>query len=303
MPINAHPEYVTAEKRYHEAQTDSERILALEEMIKWSPKHKGAETLRVQLKSRYKKLKQELEKKAKKKGGSKTGIKKGDMQAVLLGKTNSGKSSILKTLTKAEPKISNVGFTTKNPVIGVLHYKGTNIQIIDSPPIACEYYDQGLINGTDTILIVVEKIDEIPEVMKPADWNKKAKKIIILNKTDKYDENTKRKIRETLKSKRYNFVLTSTLTKEGIEELKEKLFHSFDKIRVFTRQPGSTHDDIPVVIEPNSTLADVAEKVLHGYSKKVKFAKITGPSCKFSNQKVGLKHKVKNLDIVEFYTE
>jgi len=56
MPINAHPEYVTAEKRYHEADTDEERIKALEEMLKWVPKHKGAETLRKNLRTRYKKF-------------------------------------------------------------------------------------------------------------------------------------------------------------------------------------------------------------------------------------------------------
>ena len=49
----------------------------------------------------------------------------------------------------------------------------------------------------------------------------------------------------------------------------------------------------------NSTLKDVAEKIFHSYSKKVKFAKITGPSSKFPNQKVGLKHVVKDKDIVE----
>ena len=58
-----------------------------------------------------------------------------------------------------------------------------------------------------------------------------------------------------------------------------------------------------VVLQNNSTLKDLAEKILHGYSKKVKYAKVTGPSSKFKNQKVGLKHVVKDKDIVEFITE
>ena len=58
MPINAHPEYVNAEKRYNEASNNEEKITALEEMLRWVPKHKGAETLRKQLRTRYKKLKQ-----------------------------------------------------------------------------------------------------------------------------------------------------------------------------------------------------------------------------------------------------
>ena len=86
MPINAHPDYVNAEKRYHESSSDEERIKALEEMIKYVPKHKGAETLRKNLRTRYKKLKQDLAKSKKSKSGKK-GIKKEDMQAILLGLT------------------------------------------------------------------------------------------------------------------------------------------------------------------------------------------------------------------------
>ena len=60
MPINAHPEYLKAEQEFHEASTDEERLKALEEMLRYMPSHKGAETLRKNLRTRYKKLKQEL---------------------------------------------------------------------------------------------------------------------------------------------------------------------------------------------------------------------------------------------------
>ena len=303
MPINAHPEYITAEKKYNEANSEEEKLKALEEMLKWVPKHKGAETLRKNLRTRYKKLKQEFAK-AKKKSGSKKGIKKEQLQAIILGLTNSGKSSILKSITNAQPKIASYGFTTTEPQIGTLNYKGCNIQIIDLPPIASPNYDKGLVNNADTLLIVVEKINEIKPILKEIS-NKNDKKIIIFNKIDLYDENTKRKISETLKSKKYRHIMTSTKTDEGIEELKEKILKSFDMIRIYTKHPGKKQklDNVPIILPPNSTLKDVAEKILHGYSKKVKYAKITGPSCKFTNQKVGLKHIVKDKDVVEFFTE
>jgi len=84
--------------------------------------------------------------------------------------------------------------------------------------------------------------------------------------------------------------------------LKEKIFNSFNAIRIYTRQPGKKEDNVPVILKPNSTVEAVAEKILKGYSKKVKFAKVTGPSSKFAGQQVGLKHIVKDKDIVEFYT-
>ena len=303
MPINAHPDYLNAEKEYHEASSDEEKILALEKMMRYMPTHKGAETLRKNIRTRYKKLKQDIQK-AKKNKKSKKGIKKSDLQAVLIGLTNSGKSSLLKALTNADPKIADYGFTTNTPEIGTLNYQGCNIQLIELPPIASENFDKSISNNADTILIVVEKIHEIKPVLEQIS-NKTAKKIIIFTKIDLHDEYTQRKISETLKSKRYNFELTSTKTDQGLEDLKEKIFKSFPIIRIYTKHPGKKHklDNIPVILPPNATLKDVAEKILHGYSKKVKYAKVTGPSAKFIGQRIGLKHIVKDKDIVEFYTE
>ncbi|MFA5173923.1 MAG: GTPase [Candidatus Pacearchaeota archaeon] len=303
MPINANFEYANAEGKYHEASTDEERLSALEEMIRTMPKHKSAEALRANIRNRYKKLKQELAKNKKnKKSSGKKGIKKEELQAVLVGLTNSGKSSVLKALTNADPKIASYGFTTIKPEIGTLNYLGCPIQIIDTPPIASENFNKGILSTTDTILIIAEKIHEIKEILdKLKNINKPL--IIVFNKIELYDLETKRKIKETLRSKRYNFVMISTFTKEGIEELKEKILNSFEIIKVYTRHPGKKQDNRPVILQPNSTLEDVAEKILHGYSKKVKYAKITGPSCKFPNQKVGLKHIVKDKDVVEFFTE
>jgi uncharacterized protein len=308
MPVNAHPEYLNAEKRFHESQTDEERILALEEMIRFLPSHKGAESLRENVKKRYKKLKQELDKKKKKQKSGKKGIKKEEMQAVLIGLTNSGKSSLLKSLTNAQPKIAGYGFTTSEPEIGTLNYENCNIQIIDMPPIASENFQRGFMNNADTLLIVVEKIDEIKYLLEfiKNPITKEKPKIILFNKIDLYEEDKKRKIYETLKSKKYgDFCLVSCITKEGIEDLKEKILNSFNIIRVFTKHPGKKQklDNIPVILPKKSTLQDVAEKILHGYSKKVKYAKVTGPSSKFPNQRVGLKHIVKDKDLVEFFTE
>ena len=331
MPINATHEYFDAEEKYYKAQNDEERLKALEEMLRKAPTHKGSEKFRGDIRLKIKKLKLELAK-SKKKKGKKPGIKKEQFQAVLIGLTNSGKSSILKALTNAQPKIASYGFTTQEPELGTLNYQGCNIQIIDLPPIASENFNKGLLNSADTLLIVVEKIHEINSVLdsikninqfKESGRNtigsggrntigsggrdknlKETRKIIIFNKSDLHNSETIRKITETLKSKKHNFVLTSTFTKQGIEDLKEKILNSFNFIRVYTKHQGKKqkNSDKPVTIPPNSTLEDVAEKILHGFSKKVKYAKVSGPSSKFLNQKVGLKHILKDKDTVEFFT-
>ena len=302
MPINAHPEYISAEAEYHQASTTEQKLLALKEMLRTAPAHKGSEKFRGAIRLKIKKLKQELEKSKKSKSGKK-GIKKEDLQAVLIGLTNSGKSSVLQALTNAQPKIASYGFTTSEPEIGTLNYQGCNIQIIDLPPIASENFDKGMVNNADTLLIIVEKIHEIKPTLEHVKKNKNAKKIIVFNKIDAHDKETKRKISETLKSKRYNFVIISCRTTEGIQDLKEKIFKSFNITRIYTKKQGKKQDNVPVILPPNSTLKDVAEKILHGYSKRVKFAKISGPSSKFANQKIGLSHIVKDKDVVELITE
>ena len=124
----------------------------------------------------------------------------------------------------------------------------------------------------------------------------------MFNKTDLLTENEKRKIKATLQSKKYNFVLTSAITKEGIEELKNKIFQSFDKIRIYTKEPGKEKSKRPIILEPGATAKEVAEKILKGFSEKVKETKIWGPSSKFPGQKIGLSHKLRDLDVVEFKT-
>ena len=294
MPINASPHFDRAQAEHESAVGTEAKIRTLKKMITLAPKHKGAENLLKQLKTRLKKLKYASEKESKKAGSTQRGIKKHDMQAVIVGKTNSGKSSLLSILTNAEPKISENKFTTISPIIGMMNHAGTQIQLIEVPAIESEYYNKGLVNTADTVLVLVNKIEEIEEILEKTK-NSSGKKIIVFNNKNNLD---KRKISETLKSKKYNFVILS----KNLEELKETLFQSFDKIRIYTKEPGKEKSPKPIIMKPNSTLKDIAEKILHGFSKNVKETRIWGPSSKFPGQKIGLKHKLKDLDVVEFKT-
>lgn len=301
MPINAHPDYLAAEKRYLEAQTDEERIFCLEDMIRKCPGHKGAENLRAQLNLRLKKLKEKIEKLKKRGKGGKEGIRKADMQVAIIGITNSGKSTLLSKITNAQPQISEFPYTSFQPEIGTMIYEGTQIQIIDQPSLGNENFDIGIINTADTILIVVEKFEDIEKIKEKLSRSK-GKQIIVFNKSDNFNDNEKRKLSDKLRSKKHNFVLCSMKTNENLEELKEKIFETFDIVRIYLKEPGKEPTKKPLVMKPNSTLKDVAEKIKKGLSEKVKETKVTGPSSKFPNQKVGLNHIVKDKDIVEFKT-
>jgi len=298
MPINAHPDYIAAEGEYLKAQTIEQKIECLKKMISLAPSHKGAENLRAQLKIRLKKLLEKQDKEKKSGKSTQKGIKKEDMQAVLVGPTNSGKSSILSTLTNANTKISELKFSTTTPTVGMMPFSGTGVQLIEIPATDSEYYNKSVVHTADTILIVVNKIDQIETTLEIVKKDP-GEKIIIFN--PKEDENL-RKIEATLKSKKYNFIIVDLNSKENIKELKEKIFLSFKKLRVFTKEPGKEKSERPVIMKPNSTVKDVAERILKGFSNKIKETRIWGPSSKFPGQIIGLKHKLKDLDVVEFKT-
>lgn len=299
---NQSPFYKKAEYMYLQAKSLEEKLTWLEEMIKECPKHKSSEKMLANLITRRIKLKEKIESQKKvSRSSGKKGIKKEEMQAVIVGFTNSGKSTLLSALTNTKPQIENYPFTTKHPEIGMMNYLGSQIQLVEIPAIESEYFDKSVVHTTDTILILVNSLDQIKK-MEELLQRAPAKKIIIFNLFDKtYDE--RRKIEATLKSKKYNFMMINTLTKENLEELKEKIFLSFGNIRVFTKEPGKEKSPRPIILKPSPSVKEVAEKIFHGFSKQVKEARITGPSSKFPNQKVGLSHRLKDLDVVEFRTK
>ena len=162
---NQSPQYQKAQAMFLTSKTNEEKLRWLEEMIRECPKHKSAEAMLANLKTRRKKLLEKIEtiKKTSKHSG-KSGIKKEEMQAVIVGFTNSGKSLLLKALTNASPEITSYGFATKSPAVGVTDYFGTKIQIIENPAINSEYYDKGLANTADVILTLITGINQIKQI-------------------------------------------------------------------------------------------------------------------------------------------
>ncbi len=298
---NQSPFYKKAEVNFLNAQNDNDRIYWLDEMIKECPKHKSAEKMLANLRTRRIKLLEKIERIKKSKSSSgKPGIKKADNQIVLVGFTNSGKSTILSMLTNAKPLITEYSYSTQHPEIGTMDYEGVKFQIIDEPSFKNENFDVGIANTADLIIIIVTKLDEIIESEKYI-TKTHGKRIIVFNKIDLLSENEKRKVSETLKSKKINFVMTSS-DGEGIENLKERIFSSFEIIRIYLKEPGKQPSKLPLTIKPPATIKSVADKISKNLLPTIKEIHIWGPSSKFQNQKVGITHELKDKDIVEFKT-
>ncbi|MFH1895302.1 MAG: GTPase [archaeon] len=161
MPSNADYNYAIAEKKFHEAKTELEKLAALQEMKSAAPKHKGAEKLRAEITKKIALLKKKMEKqKTQAKSGSGRSInvkKEGVGQIAVIGLPNSGKSTLINTITNALLAVGNYEFTTTKPEIATMNYKGAMVQLVEVPALI-EGSSKGKANGVQ-ILSVIRNAD------------------------------------------------------------------------------------------------------------------------------------------------
>ncbi len=159
----------------------------------------------------------------------------------IIGLPNAGKSSLLASITSANPKIANYKFTTLNPNLGVAVYDDKEITLADIPGLI-EGAHKGVGLGTKflkhierckTLLHLIDVTEEDlirsykqirAELGKYSKSLLKKNEIIVLNKIDLIDKknlDSKKKILSgKIKKKIYDL---STLDKSKITNIKSKL--------------------------------------------------------------------------------
>lgn len=278
MPVNATYLYSRAEEKYLNAKTHEDKLVALQEMLREAPSHKGAETLRAGLKQKISKLKESLEKnriQSKKTGSSGFIVKKeGAAQIVLVGPTNVGKSTLLKNLTNAQVLIADYPYTTARPEIGTMDYKGIKLQIVEIPALFKGFSTSPL--GPNLLSIV-----------------RQSDLILLMFNTPEEKMMLDDELREIADVPR--------LIYNNQENIGDLIWAKLGIIKAYTKQPGKKKDLPPIAFEKGSTVKDLAKKIHKDFLKKFKYARIYGPSAKFDGQTVGLTHVLKDEDAVELH--
>lgn len=326
MPANLPPEYFEAEKRYKEAGSFSEKISALEALIATVPKHKGTDKLRADLRRRLSKLKDDATKKKKSGKGDLYSVEReGAAQMGLVGFPNSGKSSLLASLTHAHPVIADYPMSTVMPLSGMMPFEDIKFQLVDLPPIGNRSTDgwvSGILRNTDAFLLVID-LSEDPDIqaelildqidqwrihvlkkgeITPKNEGKTIKKVIMVG--NKLDLEGADKGLEILSSKFesvYPLIAVSSKSKKGIENLRHTVFNVSGIIRIYSKEPGKPPDlNVPFTLPSGSTLLDLAESIHKEFLVNLKYACVWG-SSKFPGQKVHKDHVLQDKDIVEFH--
>jgi len=159
----------------------------------------------------------------------------------IIGLPNAGKSSLLASMTSANPKIANYKFTTINPNLGVASYDDKEITLADIPGLI-----EGAHTGTGLGIKFLKHIERCKTLLHLIDiteddlfisYNQvrkelskyskdlvKKKEIVVLNKTDLIDEEEKKEKIKKLKNKlKKNIFLMSTMDKKSVSDIKSKL--------------------------------------------------------------------------------
>jgi GTPase len=159
----------------------------------------------------------------------------------IIGLPNAGKSSLLASITNANPKIANYQFTTLNPNLGVASYDDKEITIADIPGLiegAHEGTGLGVqflkhIERCKTLLHLIDIMNNDLEKSYYQVKNElkryspdllKKKELIILNKVDLIDDKLTSEITKEFSKKINGEILTlSTLEKKSVSKIKAKL--------------------------------------------------------------------------------
>ncbi len=325
MPANLTPDYYKAEKWFKSAGTNDEKILALEEMLRVIPRHKGTDHMRADLRHKLSKLK---EAPAKKSGARHADIfhvpAGGAGQIVLLGTPNCGKSSIVGSLTNAKVNIADFPFATGAPVPGMVWFEDVQIQVVDMPPITADFIAPGQI-GTyrhcDLIVMVIDVAGEIEQQFKICADFLESRSLVMGKDTPAVDENgnalgkrticvaTKTDLSQTSKLEklkglcedRFEVITFSAQSEAGAKELAKSFFEVLNIIRIYSKRPGKPADMTdPFTLAAGSTVMDLAKAIHRQLAEKLRTAKIWGTGV-HPGQNVQRTHVLNDKDIIELH--
>src|SRR5213594_2868749 len=120
--------------------------------------------------------------------------------------------------------------------------------------------------------------------------------LVVLNKVDLVNEQYLAAAKKQIGS---DFVPISAEKGLNMDLLTERIWETLDFIRIYLKRPDGEPDfEKPLILPAGSTLRDVCKKIHPRFSEGAKYALVSGPSVKYSGQRVGLDHMPVDKDIV-----
>jgi uncharacterized protein len=234
--------------------------------------------------------------------------REGAAQIAFVGPPNAGKSSLLQALSDIQIKTGDYPFTTLRPIAALTRIHGVLLQLVEIPGLI-EGANAGrgggrallgVSRGADGIVYCqdargsVEELRLVHEEVTAAEIHLPS--VLAVTKSDDADWAAVERVRKVLPE--MPTVIVSVLDDASLDALRGSIWLLTGLRTVWTRRPGSSESD-PQPIEEGGTVADVAA-ALHGeLGESCRGAFVSGPSVKFSRQRVGRDHVLEDGDVVE----
>ena len=233
--------------------------------------------------------------------------REGAAQIALVGPPNAGKSSLLQALSSIQIKTGDYAFTTTRPVPSVTRIHGLPVQLVEIPGLIEGATEDrgggrallGVLRGADAIVLChdatapLEALRAVQAELAAAGIEKRT-----LVSVTKLDDVRPSLVGEVARKTGLPAIGVSVLDDESLEGLREALWELTGLIRVYLRSPGLDGTE-PRALAPGSTVLDAARSVHHQLAATCAGARVSGPSAKFDEQRVGRDHVLADGDTVE----
>ncbi|MFA5856782.1 MAG: GTPase [Candidatus Pacearchaeota archaeon] len=169
-------EFVKLKRRLEQTSNITEKIGILERMLEIDPSYPFLAMQKKKFREQLDSFKRGNKKRPRSTSSGLYDFKRRTYQGCLLGMVNSGKSTLLSKLTKSTPVISEIPFSTYKPELGLMDFKGVEIQLVEIPAIydGDSYRGDGkydFIKQTDLKIMVIKEQNELDTILLEL-WNK-----------------------------------------------------------------------------------------------------------------------------------
>jgi ribosome-interacting GTPase 1 len=330
MPANLPPQYYELEREFKKEKDPHEKLRLAKELLAIMPKHKGTDKLQADLKAKISKLKKQIEGGDRKHGARRADThdhieKEGAAQIILIGPPNTGKSSLVDILTNSKPLIGDYPYTTREPLAGMMIYENVHLQLIDTPPISSDQFENympNLVRQADLVVVVVDTTSpEISRGLETLTSRLEEKRIILVPEVKHEGEDPRFAYKKTIICAHkfldeggrngldnirqfydgFVVIATSILDDDSLEKLKAAMFDALGVIRVYTKPVGHEADFTdPIILPIGGTVAEAAQTIHKDFASKLKYARVWGDG-KFEGQRVKDSFVLSDKDIIEFH--
>ena len=259
--------------------------------------------------------------------------RRGLAEVALVGLPNSGKSTLMRSLTGVDVQIADYPYTTLTPNVGMLNLGNIAFEIVDLPAVSEGslselHYAAGLKEAVlnASLLALVVDLTADPETalatldarlgeigVTPAFGGGAAvgggqdgaergrggrEALVVATRCDLAEPGELGRLSVLAPGAS---VLSHPLGDGGATEFVEELCRLIGRTVVVARDPKAPDEPAEYAVRRGAKVRDLADQIHHDLAGRAKRAKVWGSSAKFAGQEVGMDHVLEPGDVVEIY--